>query len=139
MSILTYPTAIKAFAKRLTDNLLPPSCLLCGADSDNGLICSGCHADLPAPPPQHCPLCGDQTTHGERCGACLKDPPHFDRTIAAFRYEFPADRLIHALKYGHQLAVADWCAVQLLPLLTDHRFDRLVPLPLHLDRLRERG
>lgn len=139
MSILPYPISLKTLAGRLTDGLLPASCLLCGADSGKELICSACRTDLPPLPQQHCPLCADQTTHGERCGACLKDPPHFDLTVAAFRYDFPVDRIIHALKYGHQLAIAGWCAEQLIAPLTDHSFDRLVPLPLHPERLRERG
>lgn len=139
MSILPHPTPLSALADRLINSMLPASCLLCGADSGRALICSACHADLPLLPPHRCPLCADQTTHGERCGACLKDPPHFDVAVAAFRYDFPVDRIIHALKYGHQLAVADWCARRLIALLKDHAFDRLVPLPLHPERLRERG
>ncbi len=139
MSILPYPTPLKAFAERLPGSLLPASCLLCGAHSGQELICSACNTDLPPLPQHRCPLCADQTTHGERCGACLKDPPHFDVAVAAFRYDFPVDRIIHALKYGHQLAVAGWCAEQLIRLLTDRSFDRLVPLPLHQERLRERG
>lgn len=113
--------------------------MLCGADSENDLLCPACRADLPLLPPQLCPVCGEQTTHGERCGACLKDPPHFDRTLAAFRYDFPLDRVIHALKYGHQLAPAHWLGKQMLARITDPVFDRIVPLPLHPDRLRERG
>ncbi|MCG2578457.1 ComF family protein [Dechloromonas sp. XY25] len=139
MSILPYPIAVKAFADRLANSLLPASCLLCGADSGKELICPACHADLPPLPAQRCPLCADQTTHGERCGACLKDPPYFDVTIAAFRYDFPVDRIVHALKYGHQLAIAGWCARQLIAPLKDRAFDRLVPLPLHHERLRQRG
>lgn len=139
MSILPYPSLIKALSGRLSSRLLPGSCLLCGADSDSEVICPACRADLPGLPPRLCPVCAEQTTHGERCGACLKDPPHFDRTIAAFRYDFPLDRVIHALKYGHQLALAHWFGKQMLARLTDHAFDRIVPLPLHIDRLRERG
>lgn len=139
MSILPYPEDLKAFARRIAQLILPGSCLLCGADSSAELICQACKTDLPALPNVTCPLCAEQTTHGERCGACLKDPPHFDRTFACFRYDFPADRLIHALKYGHQLPVAAWCARQLAVSLDSHTFDRVIPLPLHVDRLRERG
>lgn len=139
MSILPYPARLKSFRHRLLGSLFPSSCLLCGSDSGNTTICTACHGDLPLLPEQRCPLCADQTTHGERCGACLKDPPHFDRALAAFRYDFPLDRLIHALKYGHQLAITEWCAEQLMPLLAGSHFDRIIPLPLHADRLRERG
>ena len=139
MSILPYPSVIAAVTRRLNCSLLPGSCLLCGADSKTEAICPACQSDLPTLPTRRCPHCADQTTHGERCGACLKDPPQFDHTVAAFRYDFPLDRAVHALKYGHQLALATWFGQQLQAKLTDHAFDKIVPLPLHVDRLRERG
>lgn len=118
--------------------MLPGSCLLCGSDSHQELLCPACVADLPSLPPGQCPQCAEQTTHGERCGACLQTPPHFDRTVAAFRYDFPVDRIIHALKYGHQLAVAGWLAQALAARLPEGNA-LIVALPLHRDRLRERG
>ena len=140
MSILPQASvsALKLLAKDYLSGLLPESCLLCSADSRGGLLCPECIADLPPLPAATCPQCGEQTTHGERCGACLKTPPHFNRTTAAFRYDFPVDRIIHALKYGHQLAVARWLGGQLAACLAaDHQL--IIPLPLHSDRLRERG
>ena len=119
--------------------MLPGSCLLCGADSPGDLLCPACTTDLPPQPAALCPLCADQTTHGERCGACLREAPHFDKTTALFRYDFPVDRIIHALKYGHQLAVADWCGRLLASHLADAAIDHIIPLPLHPTRLRERG
>ena len=139
MSILPYPSDIAAAGRRLSSRLLPGSCLLCGADSKTEPICPACQTDLPALPARLCPHCADQTTHGERCGACLKDPPQFDLTVAAFRYDFPLDRVVHALKYSHQLALANWFGQQLQVRITDRAFDKIVPLPLHVDRLRERG
>lgn len=139
MSILPYPAALSRLTQRAADLLLPASCLLCGGDSQNDVVCAACASELPPLAEQRCPLCADRTTHGERCGACLKNPPAFARTLAAYRYDFPLDRIIHALKYGHQLAVADWCAGRLAPLAGHERFDRILPLPLHDERLRQRG
>lgn len=139
MSILPYPTALSRFTHRTAALLLPASCLLCGGDSENELVCASCIAELPQLAEPCCPLCADRTTHGERCGACLKDPPAFSRAFAAYRYDYPLDRIIHALKYGHQLAVVDWCAGRLAPLAGHAHFDRILPLPLHAERLRERG
>jgi ComF family protein len=139
MSILPHPDKITDLARKLGEALLPGSCLLCGADSQSQLLCHGCSADLPGLPPNLCPLCADQTTHGERCGACLKDPPYFERTVALFLYDFPLDRIIHALKYGHQLPVAAWCGRQLAKRITKEEFDLIIPLPLHPKRLIERG
>ncbi len=128
--------ALKQLTRRFS-SLLPQSCLLCGSDSSS-LLCADCNTDLPGLAATRCPQCSIETTYGERCGACLKEAPHFDRTIAAFRYDFPVDRIIHALKYGHQLAVADWLGKQLATYLeADNQL--IIPLPLHPDRLRERG
>lgn len=141
MSILPQPPTptLRDAVRRLADALLPGSCLLCGADAGRGLICAGCTADLPPAPSPACPQCGEATTLGERCGACMKDPPAFARTVALFRYEFPVDRIIHALKYAHRLPVAPWLGRRLARHLVAADFDLVVPLPLHPDRLRERG
>jgi ComF family protein len=133
------PQSLAAALGRFADAVLPGSCLLCGADAGAGLICPDCTADLPPAPAPACPQCGEATTHGERCGACLKDPPAFARTVALFRYEFPVDRIIHALKYAHRLPVAAWLGERLAERLADAPPDLVVPLPLHPARLRERG
>jgi len=133
MSILPQPL------RTTLNHLLPGSCLLCGEDSQTALFCPACAAELPHLPTPRCPQCAVPTTHGERCGACLSTPPHFDATLAIFRYEFPVDRIIHALKYGHQLAIAGWLGKALARLLADADLDLVMPLPLHPERLRERG
>lgn len=139
MSILPQPDELKRLGRKILNAVLPGSCLLCGDDSQGSLLCAPCTNDLPQLASAQCPICADQTTHGERCGACLREPPHFERTLALFRYDFPADRIVHALKYGHQLAVASWSAQKLAERLGDESFDRIIPLPLHPERLRERG
>ncbi len=137
MSIL--PQSLRNALRRISAPLLPGSCLLCAADSPHGLLCPACSADLPRLPVARCPQCSLPTTHGERCGACLKDPPDFSRTIALFRYEFPVDRIIHALKYGHQLPLAAWLGARLAELANAADHDLVLPLPLHPERLHERG
>ena len=137
MSIL--PQALQRPLRSIAACLLPGSCLLCASNSATSLLCPACTADLPQLPAALCPQCGEETTLGERCGACLKDPPAFARTIALFRYEFPVDRLIQALKYGHQLALATWLGHRLGDRLVAEDYDLLLPLPLHPSRLRTRG
>ena len=137
MSIL--PQALQRPLRSIAAHLLPGSCLLCASNSATSLLCPACTADLPQLPAALCPQCGEETTLGERCGACLKDPPAFARTIALFRYEFPVDRLIQALKYGHQLALATWLGHRLGDRLVAEDYDLLLPLPLHPSRLRTRG
>ncbi len=142
MSILPYPFQHSpATLTKLIQHLLPPgSCLLCGADAlSNAPLCQGCIGDLPLMPAARCPQCSIVTTHGEYCGACLHRPPHFDRCHALFPYDFPADRLIQALKYGHQLLLAPWFGEQLATHLQPSASDLIIPLPLHPERLCQRG
>lgn len=139
MAILPQPFTPRQLGRQLGDMLLPGHCLLCSTASGADLLCPGCAEDLPRLPAKLCPLCSEPTTHGERCGACLRKAPHFSSSIALFRYEFPTDRLIQALKYAHQLAVAAWLGKLLAQRLANHSCDLIIPLPLHPERLRERG
>jgi ComF family protein len=139
LSILPQPDGLKRLGRKILNAALPGSCLLCGADSQGSLLCPPCTNDLPPLPEALCPICAVPTTHGERCGACLRETPHFARTIALFCYDFPADRIVHALKYGHQLAVANWAGQKLAEVMRAETFDCIIPLPLHTERLQERG
>ncbi len=123
--------------KTLT-TLLPQDCLLCGTTSGDALLCPGCHRDLPRLPLEICPICAEAAPGGMTCGACVSAPPQFDATFAAFRYDFPADKLIQALKYHRRLATADFLATAMLAGRRPAG-DMIVPLPLFPARLAERG
>ena len=87
-----------------------------------------------------CPQCAGPSPGGAVCGACLTHPPHFDATIAAWRYEFPVDRLVLALKFGRRLALADAFGDGARRTSSaERRVDALVPMPLGRARLAERG
>lgn len=123
----------------LLDRLLPAQpCLLCLSPSRNGLCCDACRNQLPRLTAAQCPVCALPSPMGATCGRCLRKPPAFDRTAAAFAYDFPLDKLIHALKFHEKLELADFLAEQLATRISQ-RPDFLIPLPLHAVRLRERG
>lgn len=125
--------------RRAADTLLAQDCLLCGASSGNSILCPACAGDLPRLPASRCPQCALPSPQGERCGRCLRKSPYYDATIAAFRYDFPVDRLIQSFKYAHRLALGAYFGRQLAESLGECAVDLLVPLPLHSHRLRERG
>jgi ComF family protein len=63
-------------------------------------------------------------------------------TIAAWRYGFPADRLLQAFKYGAALALADVFARALFDAVVERHApvaDRIAAVPLALARQRQRG
>jgi len=112
-------------------------CLLCGAESGPELLCPACIGELPALP-ESCPQCALPSPAAAVCGSCINRSPHFDATFALWRYEFPCDGLVQALKYRAQLALAGFFARSLasrpLP-----EVDVVLPMPLHAKRLAERG
>ena len=67
------------------------------------------------------------------------NPPAFDATLALWRYEFPAERLVHALKFQARLALAAFFGAALAERFAPGAADLIVPLPLHRLRLAERG
>jgi len=112
-------------------------CLLCGGEGGPELLCAACIAELPALP-RSCPRCALPSPAGAVCGSCLTHPPHFDATLALWRYEFPCDGLVQALKYRARLALAGFFARSLAS-RTMPEVDLIVPMPLHARRLAERG
>lgn len=106
----------------------------------DGLWCKACDTSLPYFNAAYCPVCALPTPTGETCGQCLSDPPFFTRTTAAFGYAFPLDKLIQAMKYGEQLALAYTFAEKLAQRIKmDTLPDYVIAMPLHPAKLRERG
>src|SRR5256885_12373173 len=91
------------------------SCFLCRGRAGD-LVCADCDAELPRLDFPLCPRCGLASPGGAVCGRCLSTAPHYDATRAALAYEFPADALVHALKFRGELALA--------PLLASFLLDR---------------
>jgi ComF family protein len=131
-------------ARRLTNAVFGGSCFLCrgavrGA-REEGLLCAACDTDLPRLRQQSCPRCALGSTDGALCGRCLAARPHFDATSAALQYRFPADVLVHALKFRGELALAALFGRLLAERIAGgERVDLLTAVPLSAARLRERG
>jgi ComF family protein len=114
------------------------TCYLCrGAARE--LLCTACDADLPRLSATRCPRCALDSPRGEVCGRCLSEAPHYDATVAVLSYEFPADALVHALKFRGELALAGFLGDALRRRVASELVDHVVPVPLSDRRLRERG
>ena len=123
---------------KLRQALFEQDCLLCAAPSGTQMLCPACHASLPHIT-HACPRCAAPSAE-QVCGECLKHPPAFDRTRAALEYAFPTDKLIQALKYGGQLALAKLFGELLAETVADQpRPETILPMPLHPSRLKMRG
>lgn len=138
-SLSNFESGFLNHCSRLVRGALPQCCLLCGVDTPPALLCAACDAALPRLPTTRCRTCALPIIRAEVCGACLDRPPRFDRVSAVFAYRFPLDALVQALKYGGNLAVAGVLGETLARAIALERVDLIVPMPLSVQRLRERG
>ena len=113
------------------------SCLICRGGSRE-LLCAACAAELPRLP-AGCPRCALPSPQGALCGRCLAEPPHYDATVAVFAYDFPADALVHALKFRAELGLARFLGRLIAGQVASTDVDHVVPVPLAAARLRARG
>ena len=129
----------------IQSKLLPPRCVLCERPGFSGLdLCADCLADLPKNN-FCCYRCAENFTVAadspQLCGRCLNEPPHFDETYAPFLYQGAMPYLIGQLKFNHQYKNARLLAGLLGQYIADSAElpDCIVPMPLHINRYRERG
>ena len=130
---------LKKLSSLLFAGIFGGACFLCRGEARR-LICEACDADLPRLPAPRCPRCALASPGGAVCGRCLAREPHYDATAAALSYDFPADALIHALKFRGELSLAPFLGELLKQeIIPGERIDCIVPVPLSARRLRERG
>jgi ComF family protein len=134
----------------LLDLFLPRRCAGCRnawMHSREGFWCEQCLAELPWITHPLCPRCGrpypkSAASPDHPCGDCLLSTYPFDSARSATLYSGVVRDRIHQLKFGCQL---EWTPA-LTELLADAwtkatlpNVHLILPVPLHLKRLRERG
>ena len=103
-------------------------------------ICIGC-LSLIKHPQYDCLRCGVelQSDHSV-CGSCQIKPPHFSHVKYVGIYQTPIDSWVQAFKFGKKILMSHLFAELMQGLLDDIDPDYcLMPVPLHLSRLRSRG
>ncbi len=114
------------------------NCFLCRGKAAD-ILCPECDADLPRLTGTLCPRCALASPNAAVCGRCLTQPPQYDATVAALGYDFPADILVQSLKFRGELALAPLLGDLLSKCIANKNVDCIVPVPLSVERLRERG
>lgn len=138
-------TVVRGYTTYLISQLyskhIPTPCLLCGINITQSCLCHCCFNALPLLG-HHCERCAMPISLGQYCGQCLAKPPIRHRTHSLFRYTSPIDRLIGDMKYHNQLQLTDYFANKLSLHIQQQngiKPERLIPIPLHPKRLRQRG
>jgi ComF family protein len=126
---------------------IPKQCLLCLSPTENKhLLCCGCEHDL-AKNSSHCVICAAPLADVQAaekslvCGKCLKKPPNFTTSIIPHLYAPPLKQLITQLKFHGTLYNAPLLAQNFINAISPRKKlpECLIPVPLHKQRLRERG
>jgi ComF family protein len=130
----------------LADLLFPPSCLSCGASllQSSVLFCENCLKKIKFVREPYCTSCGALFPSGENhlCGICLEKKWNFTKARSVIVYNETAAKAILGLKFGGRKAGLktfkymqeqnEGCRDLLSP-------DSIIPVPLHINRLRQRG
>ncbi len=127
----------------LKNAVFKQTCLLCEAKihapaANIHAVCRPCLNDLPWHPKTSCPQCG-LASGGELCGSCISSHPDFDATRAVFLYQFPIDAMMQRYKYGNSLNIGNTFGEFLSKNTTLENIDLIIPMPMHPQRLKERG
>ena len=145
--MITMKEKLKNVATASMDLLFPPSCSYCKEITGgiNRFLCVECFSQLKFIKAPYCTCCGRDFYSGSDnhlCGDCLKSSWNFDKARSIFAYEEIIAGLIHGLKYSGDMTGLE--TLQHLsrqsPVSDDLSIpDFILPVPLHIKRLRERG
>lgn len=130
--------------------IFPPQCLGCAEiliPGDNRIFCFACQTKVNFINGAICSVCGisfpDSPSPGHLCGDCLEKKPLFSLARAVFSCESIILEAIHRFKYHRDLAVGETLASLMadfsFPDVNFADYTMIMPVPLHIKRLRERG
>jgi len=128
---------------RILEYLLAPGvCLGCGCDpGDHHSLCASCR-ELIKRVPNPCQYCGQPNPlAGLICPACRLNPPRWQKIIAPLQYRGLTRDYLLQLKYSEALYLAKSLCQQAIDPFCQNwpRPEVLLPVPLHRERLLERG
>ncbi len=129
--------------------LFPPLCPLCrnhNLDSFQPGLCDSCLAELKPLSSPFCTICSlpfeGPPGSDHLCESCLKNPPPFSGVTAYGIYTGLLREAIHQFKYEEAFylhrPLGRLLAEAVAKRLSPEPFDFIVPVPLHLNKLRER-
>lgn len=139
---------LRAATEPALNLLFPPHCSVCRTETPAGEhLCPGCRKGAPVIAAPFCQICSEpfegRIDNTFSCPNCRERNFHFGCAVASYRFQGVVRDLILRFKYQGKLhlrhVLAGWLADNLADARLQHPFDRIVPVPLHPTRERERG
>lgn len=134
-----FPRFIHNAWHAIIDLVCPRRCA--GCNVAGSLWCDRCQAALVYVTPPICARCGKPDTPTNLCRSCQSSPPAFESVRSLVLFDGPIRNAIHVFKYQRIAALGDTLG-DLLAQSWSHTappVDMIVPVPLHIQRQRERG
>jgi competence protein ComFC len=121
------------------DLLYPP---MCGGCKSRGVRwCEDCQKKVLIITPPICGSCGQPQKNQGLCSQCIGDPPAYQALRSWGVFSGPLRRVLHQIKYYHDRGLGEVLSRHLILYLKqlNWEIDLIVPVPLGLTRLKERG
>lgn len=136
---LVLATWLKQLRDEFTDLLFPRICVGCGSAGE--FICANCSRKMVRILPPICRRCGRPESSGTYCSECWNDRSSLDCIRSVFIFDGIVRTAVHACKYQDIRAIAVFLAGYMSAYCIEQGLnaDIVVPLPLHENRLRQRG
>ncbi|MDY6876867.1 MAG: ComF family protein [Chloroflexota bacterium] len=127
------------FRNQLLDLLFPPHCV--GCRRVGAWLCADCLVQIPRVEPPFCARCGGVVVADGLCARCQTAPLQIECIRSAVYFEGVLREAIHQLKYYGRTVLAAPLGGLMVAWWMQHPMpaDVVVPVPLHIGRLRERG
>jgi ComF family protein len=130
------------FLRSILNLLFPSQCPLCFSHSDNhshNPICSKCWSTIARYEGPACSICGLPTVsiYTSICAECLAKKPPFSKINCYGIYDGALKESIHLLKFQGVKRLAKPLS-ELLVTQCSNDYDAVVPVPLHIKKLKER-
>lgn len=137
--------SFRKLGQSIIDSCFPNHCFLCDIECPGDqALCADCFSELPRIV-SACPQCSAMLPVDKLyCGQCQRSPPPYRFCLAAFSYQSVMPYLISQYKFHGQLLLSRLFAQSLADKVLqayqeDVLPDVIIPVPLHINRLRERG
>jgi ComF family protein len=146
-------TGFRALWQAAKDISFPPVCLVCNTGLGGGVsgrqpisLCADCLTQVVFLREPLCRLCGKTfpgaAGNNHLCGRCLRHGWHFHGARSVIQYQGVLADVIRSFKYGeNRTALSTFAALKenLPHLQALEGSDLILPVPLHPERLRQRG
>jgi ComF family protein len=141
---------LSAVLNDLSEVIFPTQCLGCAEilhPFTGQLFCPACKDKIKFITGSLCFICGttfpDSPAENHLCGDCLEKRPYFSSARAVFSYENIILNAIHHFKYNRDISIGEMLSSFMadfsFPDIDFTDYSLIMPVPLHIKRLRERG